>query len=148
MRAIEYIEVSKESEKEAFIVLCNAFKIVFSEAENSEAKTGIAVFSACWAREVGRRITDRTAGYNAMWYLEHPKEAISENCEIILHMPVDAPKIVEGMLEVAKTAFLDPEEFILFYKAYLSYFFTIGVPKSYKNTLNEMLVNGLRDLRE
>lgn len=148
MRAIEYIEVSKESEKEAFIVLCNAFKIVFSEAENSEAKTGIAVFSACWAREVGRRITDRTAGHNAMWYLEHPKEAISENCEIILHMPVDAPKIVEGMLEVAKTAFLDPEEFILFYKAYLSYFFIIGVPMLYKNTLTEMLVNGLRDLRE
>lgn len=148
MRAIEYIEVSKESEKEAFIVLCNAFKIVFSEAENSEAKTGIAVFSACWAREVGRRITDRTAGHNAMWYLEHPKEAISENCEIILHMPVDAPKIVEGMLEVAKTAFLDPEEFTLFYKAYISYFFIIGVPMLYKNTLTEMLVNGLRDLRE
>lgn len=148
MRAIEYIEVSKESEKEAFIELCNAFKIVFSEVENSEAKTGNAIFSACWAREVGRRITDRTAGHNVMWYTEHPEEAIRENCEIILHMPVDAPKIVEGMLEVAKTAFLDAEEFILFYKAYLSYFFTIGVPMSYKNTLIEMLVNGLRDLRE
>ena len=120
MSAIEYIEVSKESEKEAFIVLCNAFKIFFSEYENSEAKIGIAVFSACWAREVGRRITDRTAGHNVMWYFGHPKEAIRENCEIILHMPVDAPKIVEGMLEVAETAFLDPEEFILFYKTYLS----------------------------
>lgn len=148
MRAIEYIEVSKESEKGAFIELCNAFKIVFSEAENSEAKTGIAIFSACWAREVGRRITDRTAGHNAMWYIEHPEEAIRENCEIILHMPVDAPKIVEGMLEVAETAFLDPEEFTLFCKAYLSYFFTIGVPMLYKNALIEMLVNGLRDLRE
>lgn len=148
MCAIEYIEVSKESEKEAFNELCNAFTIVFSEYENSEAKIGIAVFSACWAREVGRRITDRTAGHNVMWYLEHPKEAIRENCEIILHIPVDVPKIVEGMLEVAETAFLDPEDFILFYKAYLSYFFTIGVPKSYKNTLTEMLVNGLRDLRE
>lgn len=147
MRAIEYIEVSKESEKEAFIELCNAFKIVFSEAENSEAKTGIAVFSACWAREVGRRITDGTEGHNAMWYMGHPEEAILENCEIILHIPNDLEKIVEGMIEVAETAVLDPEEFIIFYKAYISYFVTIGVPKSCMNTMTEMLIDGLRDLR-
>lgn len=147
MRVVEYIEVSKESEKEAFIELCNAFKIVFSEAENSEAKTGIAVFSACWAREVGRRITDRTVGHDAMWYLRHPKEAIIENCEIILHIPNDLQKIVDGMLEVAEAGFLDPEEFIIFYNAYIFYFVTIGVPKSYMNAMTEMLIDGLRDLR-
>lgn len=148
MRAIEYIEVSKESEKGAFIELCNAFKICFSEAENSEAKTGIAVFSACWAREVGRRITDETEGHNVMWYLMHPKEAIQENCEIILHMPDDLQKLVIGMIEVAETALLDPEDYIIFYKAYISYFLMIGVPESYKNIMSDMLVHGLKDLRK
>lgn len=147
MRVFEYIEVSKESEKETFIELCNAFKIVFSEAENSEAKTGIAIFSACWAREVGRRITDGTEGHNVMWCLAHPKEAIQENCEIILHMPDDLQKLVIGMIEVAETGFLDPEEFILFYKSYIFYFLKIGVPESYINIMSDMLVHGLKDLR-